>query len=235
MEFLTDLLDKSTVPWATALLLGFLTAISPCPLATNITAIGYISKDVSSKRRVFLNGIFYTTGRAITYTGLALIILLGADQLQFSGFLQKYGEKVIGPILLLIGIFMLDIIKLKLPAFTKMSSGFEKKKRWGYIDAVMLGLVLALAFCPYSGVLYFGMLIPLAVASPSGLYLPVVFALATAIPVIIIAWLLAFMVNKVSGIYNIIRSLEPWFRRIAAILFIMIGLYYITRMFILKI
>lgn len=235
MEFLTNLLDKSTVPWLTALLLGFLTAISPCPLATNITAIGYISKDVTNKRKVFLNGIFYTAGRAVTYTGLALIILLGADQLHFSGFLQKYGEKVIGPLLLLIGILMLDIIKFNFPAFSRISSGFEKKKKWRYTDAVLLGLVLALAFCPYSGVLYFGMLIPLALASPSGLYLPVVFAIATAIPVIIIAWLLAFMVSKMSNFYNTLRSLEFWFRRIAAIMFILIGFYYIIRIYLVRV
>lgn len=235
MEFLTDLLDKSSVPWMTAMLLGFLTAISPCPLATNITAIGYISKDAGNKKRVFLNGVFYTAGRAITYTLLAAIIILGADQLEFSGFFQKYGEKVIGPLLLVIGILMLDILKMNFPAFSRITSGFEKKKRWGYIDAVLLGLVLALAFCPYSGVLYFGMLIPLAVTSTTGLYLPVIFALATAVPVILVAWLLAYMVSKVSRIYNILRSLEVWLRRFAAVLFITVGIYYIIRIYIIKV
>ncbi|HLP72336.1 MAG TPA: aromatic aminobenezylarsenical efflux permease ArsG family transporter [Bacteroidales bacterium] len=234
MEFLTDLLDNSTVPWITAILLGLLTAISPCPLATNITAIGYISKDVEDQRRVFYNGIFYTAGRAITYTGLALIIMLGADQFQFSGFLQRYGEKIIGPLLLIIGLIMLDLIRINIPVIQRLAAGMEKKKRWGYIDAILLGIVLALAFCPYSGVLYFGMLIPLSVSSASGLYLPVIFAIATALPVIILAWLIAYMISRVSSLYNRIKSFELWFRRFAAVLFIIIGLYYIIRIYLLK-
>jgi cytochrome c biogenesis protein CcdA len=234
MEFLTDLLDNSTVPWITAILLGLLTAISPCPLATNITAIGYISKDVKDKKRIFYNGIFYTAGRAFTYTGLALIIMLGADQLQFSGFLQRYGERIIGPLLLIIGLVMLDLIRINIPVLQQLSAGMEKKKQGGYIDAILLGIVLALAICPYSGVLYFGILIPLSVSSPSGLYLPVIFAIATAIPVIILAWLIAYMVSTVSSFYSKIKSFELWFRRIAAALFIIIGLYYIIRIYLLK-
>lgn len=234
MEFLTDLLDNSTVPWLTAVLLGLMTAISPCPLATNITAIGFISRDIEDKRRVFFNGLFYTLGRAVTYTGIALIIVLGADQLSFSGFFQKYGEKIIGPALLIIGLLMLNIINFNLPGVSGLTSGMEKKKRWRYIDAALLGLVFALAFCPYSGVLYFGMLIPLSVSSPSGMYLPVLFALATAIPVIILAWLLAYMVSGVGKFYNKIKSFESWFRRSAAIIFILVGIYYIIRIFILK-
>jgi sulfite exporter TauE/SafE len=234
MGFLTDLLDNSTMPWITAILLGLLTAISPCPLATNITAIGYISKDVEDKRRVFFNGIFYTAGRAITYTGLALIIMLGADQIKFSGVLQKYGEKIIGPVLLIIGLFMLDLIKINIPGWHNLSEGMQKKKKWGYADAILLGLILALAFCPYSGVLYFGMLIPLSLSSSSGLLLPPIFAVATAIPVIILAWLLAYMVGRVSNFYNKMKTFELWFRRIASVLFIIIGLYHIIRIYFIK-
>jgi cytochrome c biogenesis protein CcdA len=229
MEFLTDLLENSTMPWLTALLLGLMTAISPCPLATNITAIGFISKDIENRIRVFFNGLFYTLGRAITYTGLALIIFLGVDQLKFSGFFQRYGEKLIGPLLIIIGLFMLDIIKIKFPGFNTLKSRMQDKKKWGYLDAVLLGLVFALAFCPYSGVLYFGMLVPMTISSPSGLYLPVVFAIATGIPVIIIAWVLAYAVSGVGGLYNKIKTFELWFRRIIAVLFIAVGIYYIIR------
>lgn len=234
MEFLTDLLDNNSVPWITAMLLGLLTAISPCPLATNITAIGFISKNAEEKRKVFLNGIFYTAGRTITYTGLALIIILGADELKFSGFFQKYGEKAIGPVLLIIGIFMLDIIEINFRGFSTFSSGLEKKKKWSYIDAVVLGLVLALAFCPYSGVLYFGILIPMAINSAWGLYLPVIFSIATAIPVITVAWLIAFMISKTGTFYNKLKSIELWLRRISAALFIIIGIYYIIKIYFLK-
>lgn len=231
MEFLTDLLDNSTMPWFTALLLGLMTAISPCPLATNITAIGFLSKDIEDRNRVFINGLMYTLGRAITYTAIALIIFLGADQLKFGGFFQRYGEKIIGPLLILIGLFMLDIFRIQFPGFNRLTSGMQDKKKWKYKDALLLGLLFALAFCPYSGVLYFGMLVPLTVASPSGLYLPVIFAVATGIPVIIIAWVLAYTVSGIGNVYNKIKSFELWFRRIIAVLFIVVGIYYIIRIY----
>jgi cytochrome c biogenesis protein CcdA len=231
MEFLTNLLDNSTMPWLTALLLGLMTAISPCPLATNITAIGFISKDIEDRNRVFFNGLFYTLGRAITYTALALIIFLGVDQLKFSSFLQRYGEKFIGPLLVIIGFLMLDIIKIRFPGFGGFTSRLQKKKKWGYLDAVLLGLAFALAFCPYSGVLYFGMLVPLTISSTSGLYLPIVFAIATGIPVIVFAWIIAYTVSGIGGAYNKIKTFELWFRRVISVLFIAMGIYYIIRVY----
>ena len=229
MEFLTNLLENSTMPWLSAFVLGLMTAISPCPLATNITAVGFISKDIENRNRVFLNGLLYTLGRAISYTILAAVIYLGADQFKFSGFFQLYGEKIIGPLLIIIGMFMLDIIKIKFPGLSGITSRMESKTKWGYFDAILLGMVFALAFCPYSGVLYFGMLVPMTVASASGLYLPFVFALATGIPVIIFAWILAFSVGSIGGVYNKMKNFEVWFRRVIAVLFIGVGIYYISK------
>lgn len=226
MEFLTNLLENSTMPWLSALVLGLMTAISPCPLATNITAVGFISKDIENRNRVFLNGLLYTLGRAISYTAIALIIFLGADQFKFSGFFQRYGEKIIGPLLILIGLFMLDLIKINFPGVSALTSKMETKTQWGYFDAILLGMIFALAFCPYSGVLYFGMLVPLTVASASGLYLPIVFALATGIPVIIFSWILAFSIGSIGGAYHKMKNFEIWFRRVVAVLFIGVGIYY---------
>ena len=232
MEFLTNLLDNSSMPWLTALLLGLMTAISPCPLATNITAIGFISKDLENRNRVFFNGLFYTFGRAVSYTLIPLIIYFGANQFKFSGFLQRYGEKIIGPLLIVIGILMLDIIRINLPGFGRLAEKMETRKRWRYIDSALLGVIFALAFCPYSGVLYFGMLVPLTVSSPYGLYLPFIFAVATGIPVIMIAWVLAYTVSGIGGLYKKIKAFEIWFRRIIAVVFIVIGVYYILRIYI---
>ena len=232
MEFLTHLLENSTMPWITAFVLGLMTAISPCPLATNITAVGFISKEIEIPQRVFINGILYTLGRAISYTAIPIIIYFGADQLKFSGFFQMYGEKFLGPLLILIGLLMLDVLKLNFPGLSGITSKMEKKTKWGYWDAVLLGIVFALAFCPYSGVLFFGMLVPITIASPSGLYLPVVFAIATGIPVIIFAWFLAYAVSGIGNIYNKIRIFEVWFRRGVAVLFIAVGIYYIFRVFV---
>ena len=231
MEFLTNLLENSTIPWLSALVLGLMTAISPCPLATNITAVGFISKDIENRKQVFINGLLYTLGRALSYTSIALVIYFGADQFKFSGFFQLYGEKILGPLLIIIGLFMLDVLKIKFPGMSGLTSRMETKTKWGYFDAILLGMIFALAFCPYSGVLYFGMLIPMTVASSSGLYLPIVFALATGIPVIIFAWILAFSVGTIRGVYNKIKNFEIWFRRVIAILFILVGIYYIIRVF----
>ena len=231
MDFLTGLLENSTIPWISALVLGFMTSISPCPLATNITAVGFISKDIDNRNRVFINGLLYTLGRAITYTAIALVLYLGADQFKFSGFFQQYGEKILGPLLIIIGLFMLDVIKIKFPGMSGLSSKMENKSRWSYFDAILLGMLFALAFCPYSGVLYFGMLVPMTISSASGLYLPVLFAIATGIPVIIVSWILAYTLSGIGGFYNKIKSFEIWFRRVIAILFIIVGIYYIFRVF----
>jgi sulfite exporter TauE/SafE len=230
-DLFTGILENSSIPWLSAFVLGLMTAISPCPLATNITAIAFIGKDIENKNRVFLNGLLYTLGRAITYAGIALIIFLGADQFKFSGFFQRYGEKFIGPLLIIIGLFMLDVIKVKFPGMNGLTSRMQNKSRWGYFDAILLGLIFALAFCPYSGVLYFGMLVPMTVSSASGLYLPVVFAIATGIPVIIFAWVLAYTVSGIGGWYQKVKSFEVWFRRIIAGLFILVGIYYIIRVY----
>lgn len=230
-EFLTGILENSTFPLMTALVLGLMTAISPCPLATNITAIGFIGKDIENRNRVFYNGLVYTLGRAITYTLLAFIIFFGADQFKLSGTFQKYGEKIIGPLLILIGLFMLDILKLKFPGVGKFTKRFEEKGTKNYFDVLLLGILFAAAFCPYSGVLYFGMLIPLTISSASGLYLPVIFAIATGIPVIIFAWLIAFSISQAGVLFNRLKTFEIWFRRIISVVFIIVGVYYVITVF----
>lgn len=217
MEFLQNLVDGSNFPLLTAFLLGLMTAISPCPLATNITATAYLSKDIGDKRRVMFNGVFYTLGRMFTYTALGLIFYFGASQFQVAKLLQNVGGMWLGIALVIIGIFMLDIIKIKVPGMNKLTSKIENKKgKKTYLDAFLLGLLFALAFCPYSGVLYFGGLIPMTIASPSGLLLPPVFAIATGLPVIIIAWLLAYSVSNVGKFYNKMSVFQKWFKWIVA-------------------
>jgi threonine/homoserine/homoserine lactone efflux protein len=127
---------------------------------------------------------------------------------------------------------MLDIIRINYPGFGRLSKKMEERKSWRFIDAALLGMVFALAFCPYSGVLYFGMLVPLTVASASGLYLPFIFAIATGIPVIIFAWVLAYTISGLGGLYNKIKLFELWFRRIVAVIFIIVGVYYIIRIYL---
>jgi len=226
MNFLQSILDNSQYAFLTAIILGLMTAISPCPLATNISAIGFISRNIENRRRVFINGLVYTVGRAISYTGLALIIFFGASKMHVSMIFQGWGERLLGPVLILVGLLMLDIIKIKLPGFSGLTDKIGENGKGSYWSTLLLGMVFALAFCPYSSVLYFVMLIPMTVASASGLYLPVLFAIATGFPVIIFAWLLAYTVGNVGKLYNRIKIFELWFRRIVSVIFIGVGIYY---------
>jgi sulfite exporter TauE/SafE len=232
MEFLQSILENTEYSIVAALVLGLMTAISPCPLATNISAIGFISRDIENSKRVFLSGLVYTLGRVISYTGLAVILYFGASQMQISMIFQGWGEKLLGPILIIIGLFMLDVIKIKFPGLSGLTEKIGSRSKGSYWSSLLLGIVFALAFCPYSGVLYFMMLIPMTISSASGLFLPVVFAVATGIPVIIFAWFLAYAVGNVGKLYSKIKTFEIWFRRVVSVLFILVGLYYVIDLWI---
>ncbi len=233
MEWLQSWLENSQWPVLTAFILGLMTAISPCPLATNISAIAFIGKDISDKRTVLLKGVVYTLGRAFTYTVIGLLFFFGLGEAGLSGFFQRWGEKILGPVLILIGLFMLGVLKLNIPGIGKLTERMEDRAGKGYWGVFLLGAVFALAFCPYSGVLYFVMLIPLTVASAQGLYLPLVFAIATGLPVILFAWMIAYAIGGVGSLYNKIKVFELWFRRVVAVLFIGVGVYYVITTLIL--
>lgn len=228
MEYLQNLLDGSTVPAVTAFLLGLLTAISPCPLATNITAIGYISRDITDRNRIFRDGLLYALGRIAAYTllGAALIAILreGASMFALQKTISRYGEMLLAPALILIGLFMLFGHKLNLPQFG-FSGGDRIKKRGGW-GALLLGVLFAMAFCPTSGIFYFGMLIPMSATETGGYLLPAVFALATALPVVAVAWILAYSVAGLGRFYSRMQAFQKWFNRIVALLFIAVGIYY---------
>ena len=227
MDYLQTLLGQSQFPALTALILGLMTALSPCPLATNITAIAYISNAFEDKKLIFVNGLVYTFGRIISYTLLGVIIFYGASRFEISIFFQKYLNKILGPLLIVIGLFMLEIFNIGGAGGSKWISRLEDRikvgRTWG---SLFFGMLFALAFCPYSGVLYFGMLIPMTISSPSGLYLPIIFAIATGLPVIIFAWLIAFTVRGVGSLYHRLKIFELWFRRVVAVIFILAGIYY---------
>ncbi|HOK51777.1 MAG TPA: aromatic aminobenezylarsenical efflux permease ArsG family transporter [Bacteroidales bacterium] len=232
MEFLRGILESTEYSFITAFVLGLMTAISPCPLATNISAIGFISRDIENQKRVFIKGLIYTLGRAISYTVLGIILFLGVSQMKISMIFQGWGEKILGPLLIIIGLFMLDVIKLKLPGFSNLTDRIGQNSQKSYWSTLLLGIVFALAFCPYSGVLFFVMLIPITVASASGLYLPIIYAIGTGLPVIIFAWFIAFAVGNVAKWYNKIKTFELWFRRIISVLFIAVGIYYVIQVYL---
>jgi cytochrome c-type biogenesis protein len=229
MDFLQSFIEGYNIPILTALVLGLMTAISPCPLATNITATAYISKNISNKKMVFLSGLIYTLGRAFSYSVIGLTLYFGASKFHIARFFNQNGEKFLGPLLIIIGLIMLNVIKLtflsKANITERLSAKFKGK---GLFGSFMIGLVFALAFCPYSGALYFGMLIPLTISSPDGLYLPIIFAFGTGLPVILFTYLFAFTAGKIGVFYNKITKIEEVVRFIAGTVFILTGIYYIS-------
>ena len=229
MDVLQSLLEHYHIPILSAFILGLMTSISPCPLATNITAIAFISKNISNRRKVLSSGLLYALGRAFSYTLIGLILYFGASKFQVSRFFNQNGEKYLGPLLIVIGLIMLNVIKLNFLGRSNFQAKLsEKFKDKGLLGSFLIGVVFALAFCPYSGALYFGMLIPMTIASADGLYLPIVFAFGTALPVILFTYVLAFTAGKISVFYRRISKVETVMRTVAGIVFIVTGLYYVS-------
>ncbi len=174
-----------------------------------------------------LNGLYYTLGRGISYTLLATLIYFGLSSFQISRIFQGWGDKILGPALIIIGLVMLGVIKIR---FGGNNQKIEKLKQWlagkGYVGSLLLGVLFALAFCPYSGVLFFGVLIPLVLKSTESLLLPPIFALGTGLPVIIFSFLIAFSMQKVSQAFQTAQKIEKVMRYSVAVIFLLAGLYY---------
>ena len=233
--FFMEQMGTSNMPLVAAFFIGLMTAISPCPLATNITAIAYTSQKIGNNKQTLLVGILYTLGRIFTYTLLAsLIVYAGLNTQQISLPLQKYGEKFLGPLMIFIGLVMLEILNLNflhLDENKKISDFKMKLTEKGYLGAFFLGVIFALAFCPFSAVLFFGMLIPLALKSGDGFLIPLVFAFATGLPVILAAILLTKSVSLLGKVVHKIRLFEKAMRKFVGIVFLCVGVYYVFLLF----
>ncbi len=233
LQFLGTM-GESPFPVIAAFFIGLMTSISPCPLATNITAIAYISKRIDSSRHTLLTGFIYTLGRMAAYIAVASGIVFFGMNIQFIALgLQHYGELLLGPFLTMCGIYLLDIFHFdRLPGgdwFSGFTSCISTRLAdQGYLGAFLLGTIFALSFCPFSAVLFFAMLIPLAIGAGDPVVIPAVFALATGLPVIVISFLLAQGIGKCKGLIGKIGSAEVWLRRVVAAIFIAVGVYYIV-------
>ncbi len=221
------MMDGFFVGASAAFYLGILTAISPCPLATNIAAISYIGRRLESPKRVLLTGILYTLGRTATY--VALGILLAASILSMSAvshFLEKYLNRALGPILVVAGMFLIGLLGFTSSGpgvSAKMQRRFESGGLWG---AGFLGMLFALSFCPVSAAIFFGSLIPLAVARHSSLAIPAIYGIATGLPVLVFAVLIATGARRVGTAFNRLAAIELWARRITGAAFILVGVLY---------
>ncbi len=220
-------MSTSNISIIAGFFIGLMTAFSPCPLTTNLTAIAYISK--KSHKNVLKTSIFYTLGRVFTYTMIAsLIVYFGLNTQIIALFLQDYGERLIGPILLFVGVVMLEILKIELPVKENKTINKWKTKLTskGDIESLFLGIIFSLAFCPFSAALYFGMLIPLSLSNNDIILTPLMFAIGTGLPVIILSYLLSKSVSKLNKTIKKIEKLEKITRQIMGILIILTGAYY---------
>lgn len=209
-----------------ALWFGILTSISPCPLATNITAISFVGRRTGSARGVLLSGLLYTLGRALVYTAIGVLLvmsLLSAPTVSLA--LQTWMNKVLGPILILVGMVMLGLLRFTLRG-RGMSDGLQRRvERWGLLGALALGCLFALSFCPVSATLFFGSLLPLAVKHESGVLLPFVYGIGTALPVVVFALVLAFGARWLGKAFERVTQIERWMRWLTGLVFITVGIY----------
>jgi cytochrome c-type biogenesis protein len=227
---LGSILSGPNIPVLTALLLGLITAIAPCPMATNIAAVAYITRNVTDRKYAVITGSLYTLGRMFSYSLLGiLIIVVGLEIPWLSGAIQDVGEKVLGPLLIVVGLLMLFIDRIPFgTGGSKLASLGSKVAGWGMIGGFLLGVIFALAFCPYSAVLFFGALIPVALKSTGGVALPAVFAIGTGLPVLVFGTLLSLGVAGVANWLNALTRAERIIRIIVSLIFIGVGIYYVV-------
>lgn len=212
---------------ATALWLGIMTSISPCPLATNIAAVSFLSKQVLHVRQVVFAGCAYTAGRMLAYMLLGVLIITSLLSVPSTAqFLQRYMSRALGPVLLLVGLVLFGVLRLRLPGFSVSVEKQQMLARSGGVGAFSLGFLFALSFCPISAALFFGSLIPLALQSQVGVSLPLVYGLGTALPVLVFALAVALGVSSLSGWFQKISVAEAWMRKLTGLIFFLVGIYY---------
>jgi len=211
-----------------ALWFGILTSISPCPIATNIAAVSFLSKKIDHPRMVFWSGLAYTLGRMSAYVVLGVIIISSlAGVPSVANFLQKYMNRILGPLLIVVGLFLLGILRLN---FTGFSLSGEKQNRLagsGVLGSFALGVVFALSFCPISAALFFGSLIPLALNNKLGIIFPFIYGVGTGLPVLIFAVGISFGIHSMAHWFNKVAKFEIYMRRATGAIFILVGIYYI--------
>ena len=211
-----------------ALWIGILTSISPCPLATNIAALSFISRRFEQPLSALISGVSYVMGRVAAYVILGVIIVGGLLNVpDISFYLQTYLNKFMGPILVLVGMFLLDLIRIRVPSFSIFDKLGNRAMHWGHPGAFLLGFLFALSFCPVSAALFFGGLIPAALDGKSAVAMPAVFGIGTGLPVLAIAVPIALGFRKMAGVFKNMSVFELWARKITGVIFILIGIYYI--------
>ncbi len=220
-------MTESLLGVVTALWLGVLTSISPCPLTTNIAAISYIGREASDSRRLLLSGVLYTAGRMASSVVIGAVLVVGLLSIPIvSNALQSHMNKILGPLLILIGMFLLGLLEFDFSSQCGPDAWQRRLGSWGMWGAAPLGMLLALAFCPASAALFYGALMPLSVKHGSSLFLPALFRIGTGLPILVFAVLLGYGVRSVSKMFKRLTRVEVWMRYATGAVFVLIVLYY---------
>lgn len=211
-----------------ALWFGILTSISPCPLATNIAAVSFIGKRIGKSSYVLSAGLLYTLGRTVTYVALGAFLVSGTQAIpSVAQFLQKYMNMLLGPVLIIVGVVLLDILKISFGSGTSLGEKMQGvAQKSGALGAGLLGIVFALSFCPVSAGLFFGSMFAIAVKHSSRFLMPSLFGIGTALPVLGFSLLLAFAAHWVGSAFNKLTIFEKWARMVTGVIFIVVGIYY---------
>ncbi len=209
-----------------ALWLGILTSISPCPLATNVAAVSYVARSVESPRRVLFAGLLYAAGRALAYVALGVLLvesLVGTAGL--SRLLERYVNQALGPMLILVGLLLLDLLRFAGPGTRLGARLGERLASAGVAGAAPLGVLFALSFCPVSAGLFFLGLVPLAVRQGSGVWLPMVFGVGTAVPVVLFALAVSLGARSLGLALRRTTVVARWARLATGLVFVGTGIY----------
>jgi cytochrome c-type biogenesis protein len=213
-----------------ALWLGVLTSISPCPLASNLAAISYVTQAGAkgARTRVVIGGLLYSFGRIIAYVSLAGVLTWSFLSVpDVANFLQVHMNRILGPVLLFTGAVVLGWIRI--PSFG-VSGGARLQSfadRGGLFGAGVLGFLFAYAFCPTSAALFFGGLLPLAIDQHSILLIPISYGFGTALPVVVVAGALAFGIRTAGKVFSATQVLERWVRRTTGAILLILGGYFL--------
>lgn len=229
-------MEGITFSLLTALWLGILTSMSPCPLASNIAAVSFIIKRVDKTAAVLSSGMSYILGRVVGYTLLGAFITSSLLSIpQTSHFLQTYMNKILGPVLIVTGLFLLEVVQFPSLGFSVSEKVIARLKNPGMMGSLLLGILFALSFCPISAAFFFGSLIPLSLKHNSGFILPSVYGLGTGLPVLIVAILVAVGIKNIGTLFKRITLFEYWMRKTTGVIFVLIGIYYVlTHIFYLS-
>ena len=217
-----SLLSLLSVVW-----MGIVCAVSPCPLATNIAAVSFLARESERPSRVLWGGLFYALGRTVTCVGLAVAILFGlAAAPTLSQVLQKYMGLALGPMLIVIGAILLDLVSLpKVGPRLDLGRLGSRLSRGGIGGAFALGLAFALVLCPPSAAVYFGGLLPLAESEGHQIFYPLVFGLMTALPVIAVSVACAFGLKGLGTAFATAQRFDGVLRKGTGVVILALGLW----------